>query len=98
VQQLEAGELPLEESLQLFEQGVGALKRCHAILDKAEKRIRLLIKGPDGEPQLQDANLPAAPASAPKKSAKQSVDSGASGGQNAATPTEVRGQKDFFGG
>ena len=48
VGQLEAGAKPLEESLALYEQGVEALKRCHLILDRAEKRIRLLVKGADG--------------------------------------------------
>src|SRR5437868_4736373 len=55
VEQLEAGELPLEESLQLFEKGVASLKACHTILDQAEKRIRILVKGAKGEPALQDA-------------------------------------------
>ena len=54
VAQLEAGEKPLDESLALYEKGVAALQRCHAMLDQAEKRIRLLVKGPQGEPALRE--------------------------------------------
>jgi exodeoxyribonuclease VII small subunit len=57
VSQLEAGEKPLDESLALYEKGIAALKRCHAILDKAEQRIRMLVKSPDGTPTLRDAEL-----------------------------------------
>ena len=60
VSQLESGEKPLDESLALYERGVAALKRCHAVLDKAEKRIRLLVRGPAGEPALREAEMPAA--------------------------------------
>ena len=54
------GAKPLDESLALYEKGVGALKHCHGILDKAEKRIRLLVKNERGEPVLEDAPLPIA--------------------------------------
>jgi len=57
INQLEAGELPLEESLKLFEKGVASLKTCHTILDKAEKRIRVLVKGANGQPALADAGV-----------------------------------------
>lgn len=43
---LEGGELTLEESLQEYEQGVGALRKCREILTSAELRIREL--SPDG--------------------------------------------------
>lgn len=58
VGQLEAGTKPLDESLALYEKGVGALKHCHGILDKAEKRIRVLVKNARGEPELRDAEIP----------------------------------------
>jgi len=55
VRQLEEGEKPLEESLTLYERGVAALKTCHAMLDRTEQRIRLLVKDKAGVPALQDA-------------------------------------------
>jgi exodeoxyribonuclease VII small subunit len=63
VSQLEAGEKPLDESLSLYERGVAALKRCHLVLDKAEKRIRTLVRGADGEPALRETEMPNKPPS-----------------------------------
>ena len=39
VKQLDAGELPLERSLELFEQGVALVRECHEKLDVAERRV-----------------------------------------------------------
>ena len=44
VQQMEAGELPLEKSLELFERGVGLSETCRKQLDAAETRIEVLLK------------------------------------------------------
>ncbi len=43
VEQLEAGELPLEESLALFERGVTLARRAQARLDAAEQRVEELL-------------------------------------------------------
>lgn len=40
LQALESDELPLEESLALYEQGVALLARCNGLLDSAELRVR----------------------------------------------------------
>ncbi len=48
VGQLEKGDLPLEESLRLFEEGVGLSKTCIKKLDEAEKKIEILIKNREG--------------------------------------------------
>lgn len=56
VSQLESGAKPLEESLALYEKGIAALRKCHGILDKAEKRIKLLVKGAHGEAIVRDAD------------------------------------------
>jgi exodeoxyribonuclease VII small subunit len=53
VSSLESGELGLEESLQTYEEGVAALKRCHEILDRAEKKVQILLKGEGGEMEPQ---------------------------------------------
>ncbi|NUN50837.1 MAG: exodeoxyribonuclease VII small subunit [Candidatus Brocadiae bacterium] len=50
VSALEGGELGLEESLVAYEEGVGALKKCHEILDRAEKKVAILLKGDAEEP------------------------------------------------
>jgi exodeoxyribonuclease VII small subunit len=48
VDQLEKGDLPLEESLKLFEEGVGFSAVCKQELDAAEGKVQLLIKQRDG--------------------------------------------------
>ena len=48
VDELEAGNLGLEESLKVFEEGVGLARRCAKDLDEAEKRIELLTKDDSG--------------------------------------------------
>ena len=48
VDQLERGDLPLEESLQLFEKGVGLSAICKQELDAAEGKVQTLIKQRDG--------------------------------------------------
>jgi len=48
VEQLEAGDLPLEESLVLFERGVRLSRECQKQLDDAERRVEVLLKDQDG--------------------------------------------------
>ena len=48
VDQLEAGNLGLEESLKVFEEGVGLARLCARYLDEAEKRIELLTRDESG--------------------------------------------------
>jgi exodeoxyribonuclease VII small subunit len=48
VEHLEKGDLPLEESLKLFEEGVGLSAACKKELDAAEGKVQMLIKQRDG--------------------------------------------------
>src|SRR5918998_2233336 len=48
VRELERGELPLEKSLELFEQGVRLSRECQERLNEAERRIEVLLKDDDG--------------------------------------------------
>jgi exodeoxyribonuclease VII small subunit len=48
VEELEAGDLPLERSLELFEQGVKLSRECQKRLDEAERKVEILLKGSDG--------------------------------------------------
>jgi exodeoxyribonuclease VII small subunit len=43
VERLEAGELPLEESIALFERGIVLSREAQALLDAAEKRVEQLL-------------------------------------------------------
>lgn len=47
VRELERGDLPLERSLELFEQGVKLSRECQERLNEAERRIEVLLR--DGE-------------------------------------------------
>ena len=48
VRELERGDLPLEQSLDLFEQGVRLSRECQERLNEAERRIEVLLRGGDG--------------------------------------------------
>jgi len=74
VRQLEAGEKPLEESLALYERGVGAYRRCNQILEKAKNRIRLVLLGPDGEVILRESELPREQPQPPQQTAPANPD------------------------
>lgn len=55
VEQLDGGELPLDESLSQFERGMTLMKHCHTTLSDAEKRVQQLTGfDADGNPQLDD--------------------------------------------
>ena len=51
VEELEDGDLPLEDALKKFEEGVGLSKFCFQKLDETEKKVSLLLKEPDGQIQ-----------------------------------------------
>ncbi|MCC6328074.1 MAG: exodeoxyribonuclease VII small subunit [Acidobacteria bacterium] len=53
VRQLEDGDLALEESLKLFEDGVRLSRECRERLTNAERRIEVLMKEPDGTISLE---------------------------------------------
>jgi exodeoxyribonuclease VII small subunit len=50
VQQLEDGDLPLEKSLELFEQGIRLSRECQERLSQAERRIEVLLRDNQGRP------------------------------------------------
>jgi exodeoxyribonuclease VII small subunit len=45
VGRLEAGELPLEETLRLFEEGQVLVRGCGGLLERAEQRVKELVEG-----------------------------------------------------
>jgi len=48
VAQLEGGDLPLEESIKIFEQGMRLSAQCKQELDTAESKVQILLKQRDG--------------------------------------------------
>jgi exodeoxyribonuclease VII small subunit len=58
VGQLEAGNLSLEESLKVFEEGVALSRHCTRYLDEAERRIELLTRDDSGAVGTRPFALP----------------------------------------
>ena len=48
VRKLESGEVPLDDSIALYERGEALRKHCQARLDAAQARIEQIVKAPDG--------------------------------------------------
>lgn len=57
VQEMESGDLPLENILCKYEEGNRLIKFCAAKLNEAEKRIEVLMKEKDGSLELQPFNI-----------------------------------------
>lgn len=57
VEQIESGEVGLEDALKQYEQGQALIKRCRSILDQAEQRITELTEDADGQPTITDAEI-----------------------------------------
>jgi exodeoxyribonuclease VII small subunit len=58
VERLEKGELTLEESMRLYEEGVRLSRLCHEKLEEAEGKIEMLLKDVKGEPLLDARGRP----------------------------------------
>jgi exodeoxyribonuclease VII small subunit len=56
VVELESGQLSLEDSLRVYEEGVAMARRGHQLLDRAEKRVELLVSGA-GESGIETSAL-----------------------------------------
>lgn len=76
VGRLEDGSLPLEESMQQFETGIGLLRQCYQVLESAEARIEILTGADrEGNPRTKpfDSSAtfqPGSPSSAAAQKAK----------------------------
>ena len=54
VRELERGDLPLEKSLELFEQGVKLSRACQERLNEAERRIEILTRDSQGRATVSE--------------------------------------------
>ncbi len=57
VERLERGELTLEDSVRLFEEGVHLSNACKLELEKAEGRIQILVESQGGGVQVADMDV-----------------------------------------
>lgn len=54
VKAMEKGDVPLEKTLALFEEGTALAASCNRLLDEAEMRVVQVTKGADGAPEEND--------------------------------------------
>lgn len=54
VRAMERGDVALQESLKLFQEGTELVRSCGKLLDDAEQQVKLVLSGPDGEPVEED--------------------------------------------
>ena len=58
VRELEQKEVPLEQALNLFRQGIELVQNCNRLLDHAEKQMEILLENPNGELEIRPADFP----------------------------------------
>lgn len=44
VAQMEQGDMPIEDALKAFEEGIGLTRECQTILDQAEQKVQVLVE------------------------------------------------------
>jgi exodeoxyribonuclease VII small subunit len=54
VRAMERGDVPLEESLKLFQEGTDLVRQCGKLLDNAELQVKKIMTAPDGSPVEED--------------------------------------------
>ena len=54
VRAMERGDVPLEESLKLFQEGTQLVQTCSKLLDDAQLQIKKVMTAADGSPVLED--------------------------------------------
>jgi exodeoxyribonuclease VII small subunit len=57
VAELERGELPLEDSMRIFEEGIKLSKVCLKMLEEAERKVEVLVKDKDGKKRARTFDL-----------------------------------------
>jgi len=58
VKKLEAGDLPLDDALKLFEEGINLSQQCQKQLEEAENKVEILLKKADGKVVARKFELP----------------------------------------
>lgn len=54
VRSMERGEVPLEESLKLFQEGTQLVANCEKLLENARLQVKKVLTAADGSPILED--------------------------------------------
>lgn len=56
VRAMERGDVPLDQSLKLFQEGTKLVESCGKLLDEAELQVKKIVTGDDGAPLEEDFN------------------------------------------
>ena len=51
---MEQGDVPLEESLKLFQEGTQLVRSCNQLLDEAQLQVTKIMTAPDGTPAEEE--------------------------------------------
>ena len=54
VRAMERGDVALEESLKLFQEGTELVRNCQKLLDDAKLQVKMIMTAPDGAPVEED--------------------------------------------
>lgn len=54
IRAMERGEVPLEESLKLFQEGTQLVASCEQLLENAQLQVKMVLTAADGRPILED--------------------------------------------
>jgi exodeoxyribonuclease VII small subunit len=54
VRAMEQGDVPLEESLKLFQEGTQLVRSCNQLLDEAQLQVTKIMTAPDGTPAEEE--------------------------------------------
>ena len=59
VTELEKGDLPLNDSLKMFEEGIKLSKTCLKMLDDAERKVEIMVQDKDGKKRVEAYSIEA---------------------------------------
>lgn len=54
VRAMERGDVALEESLKLFQEGTELVRSCNELLENAQLQVKMIMTAPDGSPVEED--------------------------------------------
>ncbi|MEP6601662.1 MAG: exodeoxyribonuclease VII small subunit, partial [Nitrospirota bacterium] len=76
VNELERGQLPLDDSMRIFEEGMKLSKTCLKMLEDAERKVEILIKDKDGSKRARPFELELSSGSEPENGESEDLEAG----------------------
>ena len=76
VNELERGQLPLDDSMRIFEEGMKLSKTCLKMLEEAERKVEILIKDKDGGKRARPFELELSSGSEPENGGSEDLEAG----------------------